>query len=167
MNEPQAGSRSRPDIGTIVAVVFVVAIAGLLWRETAGLIYPSDVFPKLVLASIGILGVLIILDETLRRRANGTGPAKLQRSQIAWVATVLAATGVYVAAVGIIGFYASTWLFLAAMFMIPRFAGDRHSAKRMALDLGLRALVATGVTATIYGCFHFMLHVPTPRGLLF
>lgn len=167
MNDAPQETRRMSGIGTVVAVVVIFLIAGFLWMETANLRYPSDVFPRLVLVSTGVLGVLIICDELLYRRSRRRAAAKLRRDQINWVVTVLVATGIYVAVLGIIGFYATTWLFLVVLFAIPLFAGERQTAGKIALNLGLRAVVATGVTATIYGCFQFMLNVPTPRGLLF
>ncbi len=151
---------------TFIAMLFILLIAGALWVQTLELPYPSDVFPKLVFASVGVLAVLIMLTTVVDKSEHFNLTSELGRSQYYLILASLIATILYIVLTEFLGFYTATLLFLCTMFIGPLSAEKRLNYRHLTREIIFRLAVAVIITAAIYACFRILLQVPTAKGIL-
>jgi hypothetical protein len=118
--------------------------------------YPvqSSYFPRLLAVFLGALALglgLRVLRGAGRAEAE-TEPAAI-RAELAGFAKVCTAVLAYLGAIQLLGYAVATLLFLLAMMLVLGGGG-----------LLRLALVATGVTATLYYLFFIFLGVTPPEG---
>ena len=164
-HEIRPATRRRIRRSTIATTLIVLGSVVALWVEGLALSYPSNVFPELVFVVIAILAVLVLLSALRGGTAAYTKQPPVGHAQKLQIVAMVGAAAIYAVLASVVGFYASTWLFLFLLFSIPTLA--RPGRSRVPGTLLTNGVIAVIVTVVVYGCFRVMLQVPTPMGLLF
>ncbi len=149
--------------GDDIFMIFVVGIAVALWAKAGALDPPFDIYPKLTVALLGLFAVLGLIQnrKTLRNDSdlrNGT-------RRWSFIATV-AGLFVYILAIGGIGYFVSTFVYLSLFFLLRRkaIAGwGGITPGTVTVDLAL----AGALVATIAVVFKVALKLVFPEALLF
>ncbi len=148
---------------TLAASLLLGALAALFWMQAADLRYPSDVFPKLVIATLAVLLVLTIADTLRGGSAAYTQTTTVPDRQVWAILAIGTLAAAYVLLFPLIGFYLTTFCFLVVGLCLARMLARERPSSRMFVTA---LLIAAGTTLAVYGIFSGMLGVPTPRGLL-
>lgn len=177
MSNPPAGSErpgSSDDFGNAVPLTTKIAnlvIAVVLIAIAASAIAATSDFPKSMLAAdVGaarfpiihsgalILLCLILIANTLRAPTApaADGQARVGIAGYAGVALGMLATAACIAAMEHVGYGPATAVYMAVIMALM---GQRSPV--------WNPVLAVGVTALVYGVFHYMLQVPLPVGSLF
>lgn len=177
MSNPPAGSErpgSSDDSGNAMPMTTKIAnlvISVVLIAIAASAIAATGDFPKSMLAAdVGaarfpiihagalILLCLILIANTLRAptAATATGKAPVGIAGYAGVALGMLATAACIAAMEHVGYGIATAAYMAVIMALM---GQRSPL--------WNPVLAVGVTALVYGVFHYALQVPLPVGSLF
>lgn len=148
---------------TLATCLFLGGVVVLFWVQTNGLRYPSDVFPKLVIAALGILLVLTGADAARGGAASHTSAAIVPRAQIRTILAICVLVLGYVLTFPLLGFYLTTAIFLVAGLSLTRVGSGEPWSTGMLVSI---LLIAIGATLVVFSVFAGLLGVPTPRGLL-
>ncbi|QIE56201.1 tripartite tricarboxylate transporter TctB family protein [Pikeienuella piscinae] len=142
---------------TYASGVYLIAIAavGVFWAQTANLMYPADVFPRMILAVIGLTAVIALVREI----REPTETKVLNRGFI-FALCVSASVAVYIAAVPTIGFYTASAVYLALLYPITMRIKDGQTLTLR--SVGAAILTTAGVVTALYVVFSAMLKVNVP-----
>ena len=144
-----------------IGLGIVAALAIAFAVQSAGMTYPSYVFPR---AAITVVLVLCAISTyfVLRGKPEAQGMAARTRHRLTpAVAIGGGMTVAYVVLVNVLGFYVSTFIFLALLY--NWFVGRAFPPLPTLLA---RIAGAAAATALIYLVFAKVLLVQTPRGFL-
>ena len=128
------------------------------------------IFPKATLVIMGILSLIMLVQEAMFLFAGPgipgksvLGPPQRKRTfPFLRIAISLALTVGYMAILEVLGFYASSFLFFWAFTLI--FCTDvKAFCRRMHIQIAIPA----GLVIVLYSLFSLLLNVSLPRGLLF
>lgn len=125
--------------------------------------YPSNVWPYLTCIAILVFTTVIFSTQVLlpgrkvEGESQGHGEQNLSISRVVLMA--VASIG-YAALMEIVGFYATSFIFLVVLFNLAQL--EQMSWKMFGKTVGLSLVVL----AVIYVAFNMLLSVPTPTGLL-
>ncbi len=142
-----------------IIAIFLALLGGWLFLIAEGFPVGADIFPQFVLVGMMILAAALFGSGFLRKRSQA--PAKQQgmtsaiRSFARPLITFLFCV-IYVALVGIIGFFTATLVFGVGMMF---YLGMRRPVLIVCSLLGLLTF--------IYVFFEVTFHIFLPRGLLF
>jgi len=145
----------------LIGIAVVAALAVAFAVQSSGLTYPSYVFPR---AAISVVLVLCAINAYFAARGKpmAEGMAARTRHRLTpAVAIGAGATILYVVGVNVLGFYVSTFVFLALLY--NWFSGREFPPLPKLLA---RIAGAAAATALIYLVFAKVLLVQTPRGFL-
>lgn len=129
----------------------LLAMVGVLYPMTHDFSDGSDVFPKFILVSVGILAMMLLIS-SFRRNV----PAKESRSVGSKPYILLLSTTAYIFAINVVGFFTSTIIFLTATM---HYLGIRTKTSYF--------IMVASLSAFYYFIFVRLLHVPLPQGFLF
>ncbi len=148
----------KPSADQITAI-FVALLAGWLILIAEGFPKGADIFPQFVLVSLLLSSAMLFgsgfFRKRVRHRAELHGVANAMRPFVRPMLTFLIC-GIYVALVGIIGYFTATIIFGVSLML---YLGARRPVVIACSLLGLLIFV--------YLLFVFHLRVPVPRGILF
>lgn len=144
--------------------VILFSVTGYAIAETTISNTSAALMPKLVLAFMAVMGVGISVSGVLQRKRG-----EETRVSLGEIAGGILLPGAYLLTayglIHILGFYVAEFLLIVSiLYLQERITNGRirFSLKRLALVLAF-ALCAMAV---MYGIFHFIFALPTPRGIL-
>lgn len=145
-----------------MAGVLLILASGFLFYQTFGIPEGAALWPRIVLAVLVLLSILVITRGVTRARGgskedehDGEGERLTARLAVAPMLIVVL-IAVYLAAVTLIGFFPSTVAFLAGYLWYERVR-----------DWKSYVFVVCGVNLFVYVLFVRQLSVQLPSGLLF
>ena len=148
----------KPGADQIIAVC-IILLGGWLFSIAEGFPKGADIFPQFVLASMILCSAVLFGSSFLRKRAKAQdkphGLANALQPFARPLMTFLLCV-IYVALVGIIGYFTATIIFGVAIML---FLGARRPVVIICSLLGLLGFV--------YLLFVVSLRVPVPSGILF
>ena len=145
----------------VIALVLGLSVA--LWTQVSDLKSPFDTYPKIVIGLMGVFAVFCLLQNRIHfvnQSSDG-----LFKSLGAILGTVVAIF-VYIFAIGTIGYFVSTFVYLAVFFLLnsKEVTGWKGFSFQMALiDISVAAMVI----AVIALVFRIALKLVFPEALLF
>lgn len=132
---PDRESGLRESTRDMVAALILLAVTGVFWWDSTAIpAAEAQMFPRLVLVALGLLALLLLV------RGLRAGPLRAQTRVIethAAFAAFIGTTVVYGVAVGYLGFFTSSVVYIP---LVARLIGLR-SAKLNALVTGVFLLV--------------------------
>lgn len=163
MEKERTGKKNADFLFGIIVILF--SVAGYVFAEVTISNESAALMPKLVLAFMAVMGVGISGSGILQQR-RGKEETKVSLGEITGGillpgAYLLAAYGL----IHILGFYMAEFLLIIALMYLQEWVTNGRiafSVKRLAAVLGF-ALCSMGV---MYGIFHFIFALPTPKGVL-
>jgi len=138
-----------------VIALSLTVCAIFLFRMTFAWASAPAMLPRLILITTIILSVLLFI-RSRGTKKNNDEKNIFQGISVPRVLLTIFATILYIKLTSILGFYFSTFIFLAVMFI---FLG----LKKKLLFL----VIPTLVILILFLIFNFWLRVPTPKGILF
>lgn len=129
------------------------------WSQLDALIYPADVFPRLVLVLVAVTAAIALIQDVA---AGGSEEAMDRRFLFAF--SVAIASGGYIWLITVIGYYVASALFLIVFYPVVNFAKDGAIPTPR---LFMNATIATGfVIGAIYVVFALLLKINVPMLLV-
>jgi hypothetical protein len=135
-----------------------IAVAAFFWAAGRDLEGVGSIFPRALELFLALGGVLLILSGLRRKRMGREGDAEeIHRDR---VAAITGSSVAYVAGIPLVGFYASSavFLFVVSWVLSGRGKGAGGLVKPACFTLIMVSMV--------YLVFQYLLGVPTPRGFL-
>lgn len=133
--------------------LILVLVSGIFYYMTSRLPANSRVYPYFVITLL--LGLTLIhLLTTLRKKEDPGEKSGFEEFKPKQFFTVLGLSGLYVAAINIVGYISSTIIYIISTLLVLK------TDKRLSFAIGI------GVSAVIYVLFKILLRVPLPRGFL-
>lgn len=141
----------------IYLLLIVTAVA--FWSQLDGLIYPADVFPRVILVLVAVTAAIALIQDMT---AGGSEEAMDRRFLFAL--SVAVASGGYIWLITVIGYYIASALFLIIFYPLVNFAKD---GVRPTPRLFVNASIATCfVIGAIYVVFSLLLKINVPTLLV-
>ncbi|HHY27306.1 MAG TPA: tripartite tricarboxylate transporter TctB family protein [Desulfitobacterium dehalogenans] len=149
-------TKSRTDI---LAGLACIVVALVFYVQGIGLSPEADLYPKILEIFITVMGVFLMIRGGLTAKTSSQ-VEEVDFDRIKGVVIVIASV-LYVAAIYYIGFYVSTFFFLALCSWYLSQKGLNIRAFSVSVGFGLF------LTVLLYLLFTAILKVPTPEGILF
>lgn len=151
-------SKKRLNIALSLITLIICAV---FWNSAIHIAEPADVYPKVLIATIAFLAVVILVQAIFFRKED-TDVYPFAGVHYNRVLSTVVLSFVYYFGVKYIGFYVSSFIFIIVLSMLLGKKEDR-TVKELA-KVTLISLVVTGI---IYLGFGVFLRVPTPTALFF
>lgn len=139
-----------------IALLFISAVVFVQSRE---FIYPVSVYINALNGILALLGCLHLVTCFTKDRREKTGAPnmtpRLRKRVILGLGLALAYGGM----LPYVGFYATSFIyFVSAVYFF--------NPKRTPKSLMIAMAAGAAGSVLLYGLFHMLLHIPTPRGFL-
>ena len=142
----------------ILTGIVTLMVAAVFYVQGIDLEMESKIFPQVIEVFLVLTGILMLVRGIMDKSGSSTGDANINYRRA--MLMVLAAV-VYVAAITMIGFYVSSFVFLLLMSWLLNDKGLNLKT------LGVSTVFTIIMMAAVYGTFGLFLEVPTPTGILF
>jgi hypothetical protein len=151
----------RKGTSDLAAGAFFVGVGLVFLPETLTLEGVSAVLPELLVAGL-LLGGVYLLALGAYRRLKTAGTEESEPSSIPRILIIGIGSVAYVLAAPVLGFYASSFVFLFIMASILA-VHDTGKVKAALTNIVFACIMC----AFVWTSFNYLLSVPTPEGILF
>jgi putative tricarboxylic transport membrane protein len=146
----------------IIVSVIVLGISILFYINTKPLTPPADIFPKVVILTFAVLGIILLLKSIFYKKygeeRTEEDSKEINNPKRRWISIV--SLIVYTILIPIVGFYVTSALFVTLISIYLR--GEKQGVLGYIRPL----LISCLVMAVLYGAFDVFLKVPVPGGIL-
>lgn len=152
-----------PIKSSVVLAIVSIIFAGLAWTQTIGLPEQSSLFPRIILGSMGVVGVLMLIDGLRGGKQSASEDTSLSRSVFVFqivIPGLIMLFGYFL--LTMVGFFATSFIIIVILYLYQRYR--MHQKKPAGADLLRGAVLAGTVTLTAYLVFSVILGLPTPSG---
>jgi hypothetical protein len=134
--------------------LLIIAVAALFWTRLDGLLYPADVFPRVVLVLVAGSAIVALIQEFI-----APGPSVADR-RFLFACAVAASAAAYIWLITFIGYYLASTLYLMVLYPLVNVAKDGSPlTMRLLTTAGLATLV---VISALYVVFTVLLKINVP-----
>ncbi len=134
--------------------LLLIAVAALFWTQLDGLLYPADVFPRVVLVLVAGSAMVALIQEF-----RAPGPSVGDR-RFLFACAVAASAAAYIWLITFIGYYLASTLYLMVLYPLVNIVKD-GSPLTMRL-LGTAGLATLVVISALYVVFTVLLKINVP-----
>ncbi|PTL38741.1 tripartite tricarboxylate transporter TctB family protein [Alkalicoccus saliphilus] len=148
---------------SVILGIVTIIFAGLAWTQTVGLPEQSSLFPRVILGSMGVVGVLMLIDGIRGGKQSSSEDTGLSRSVFVFqivIPGLIMLFGYFL--LTMVGFFVTSFIIIIILYLYQIY---RMNEKRpTARDLIRGAILAASVTLAAYLMFSVVLGLPTPSG---
>lgn len=150
---------TKEKVKDLILSVLILIISFVFYLQTKTLTPPADIFPKVVIMILSVLGTILLIKTLFIRKNDNDEEMQDEINQKKKWISITSLIG-YVILMPILGFYTTSVIFLISLSLY--LAGEKVTIKRILKSM----IVSLSVVCILYIGFSLFLKIPVPSGFL-